>query len=284
MTYAELKKSITVRLKAAEIPDAETDSRLIISEASGKNAAELLACLRDEAPEETVLKADAYAARRERSEPLQLIFGYTGFMGLRFSVNGSALIPRQDTEILVEKVLEYSKKKTPSPKKVLDLCTGSGCIAVSLAALGGFETVTATDISEEAIKNADENIGLNSPTLPVRPRLLQGDLFAPVCGERFDIIVSNPPYIKTADIAGLMPEVRNHDPHIALDGGADGLDFYRRIAAEAPSHLTPGGAVFLEIGFDQAEAVTALLEAAGFKNIIVYKDYSGNDRVATGSI
>lgn len=284
MTYAELKNSITARLKTAGIADAGTDARLIVSEASGKNAAELLACLHDEAPAETISKADAYTSRRERSEPLQLIFGYTGFMGLRFSVNGSALIPRQDTEILVEKVLEYSKKKTPSPKTVLDLCTGSGCIAVSLAALGGFETVTATDISEEATANAKENIELNRLALSTIPRLLKGNLFGPVSGERFDIIVSNPPYIKTADIAGLMPEVKNHDPRIALDGGADGLDFYRKIAAEAPEHLTPGGAVFLEIGFDQAEAVTALLATGGFKNITVHKDYSGNDRVATGCI
>lgn len=266
-------------------------------------------------------------SRRAARIPLQQILGQQEFMGLTFQVDENVLIPRQDTETLVELVLAEQKDE---PKKVLDLCTGSGCIAISLAAKGGYADVTAADLSPEALAVAERNArellrggwrifsyergkknvpdgGQPVETLKfkytagikAKPeengrisaesavfeeerhfRLYQGDLFAALPqGSRYDILVSNPPYIPSAVIEGLQPEVRDHEPRMALDGEADGLAFYRRIAAQAPDWLNPGGAVYLEIGCDQAEAVSALLADVGFVNIEVFKDLPGLDRV-----
>ncbi len=229
--------------------------------------------------------------------PLQQILGQQEFMGLTFQVDRHVLIPRQDTETLVELVLA---EQTDPRKRVLDLCTGSGCIAVSLAVKGGYTDVTASDLSAEALKVAERNAeallagerrifsggegsGDGSGEVGAAPgsfRLYRGDLFDALPeGERYDIIVSNPPYIPSAVIGGLQPEVRDHEPRMALDGSEDGLIFYRRIAAGAPDRLNPGGAVYLEIGCDQAEAVSALLETEGFTDIQVFKDLPGLDRV-----
>ncbi len=205
---------------------------------------------------------------------MQHILGSQDFMGLTFRVNEHVLIPRQDTETLVELVLEEHKDRN---KKVLDLCTGSGCIAVSLSVLGGFEDVTATDLSFEALKVAKENAErLLDQGRAIR--FLQGDLFD--CLEtRFDIITANPPYIATGVIRNLAPEVRDHEPRMALDGDEDGLCFYRRIAAKAGEWLEPGGCIYLEIGYDQGLAVSRLLEETGFENIRIVKDTPGLDRV-----
>lgn len=255
-------------------------------------------------------------SRRAARIPLQQILGRQEFMGLTFHVNEHVLIPRQDTETLVELVL--TEQKDPA-KKVLDLCTGSGCIAISLAVKGCYTDVTAADLSEKALAAAERNarellrdggwqilsyeqenkktsdgeqpaetIGCTTDS-KVKPeedkdrryfRLCQGNLFAALPrGGRYDILVSNPPYIPSAVIEGLQPEVRDHEPRMALDGAEDGLAFYRRIAAQAPDWLNPGGAVYLEIGCDQAEAVSGLLAEAGFVNIEVFKDLPGLDRV-----
>ena len=211
--------------------------------------------------------------RRRRRVPLQQITGCQAFMGLEFQVNGHVLVPRQDTEILVEEVM----RELQDGMRVLDLCTGSGCIAVSLSVLGGFEDVTATDLSFEALKVAKENAErlLNQGRAI---RFLQGDLFD--CLEtRFDIITANPPYIATGVIRNLAPEVRDHEPRMALDGDEDGLCFYRRIAAKAGEWLEPGGCIYLEIGYDQGLAVSRLLEETGFENIRIVKDTPGLDRV-----
>lgn len=244
-------------------------------------------------------------AERARRKPLQQILGQQEFMGLSFQVNEYVLIPRQDTETLVELVLAEQKD---TRKRILDLCTGSGCIAVSLATLGGYRDVTAADLSAEALKvakvNADrllgsgwrietvdwemESDGSETGTAQIGSRetesryfrLVQGDLFSAVPPDiRYDVLVSNPPYIPMGVIANLQPEVRDYEPRMALDGSGDGLIFYRRIAAEAAAHLQRGAAVYLEIGYDQAEAVRALLGTAGFVDIRVLKDLPGMDRV-----
>lgn len=248
--------------------------------------------------------------RRAARIPLQQILGCQEFMGLTFQIDEHVLIPRQDTEALAELVL--AEQSNPD-RKLLDLCTGSGCIAVSLAVRGGYFDVTAADLSAEALAVAERNarrllgdgwrVETASPgsdaAIPAsacrddmtqgagrlpegvrRFRLCRGDLFEALPqGNRYDILVSNPPYIASAEIDGLQPEVRDHEPRMALDGAADGLTFYRRIAAEAPKRLNPGASVYLEIGWDQAEAVRKLLSAAGFTHIEVFKDLSGLDRV-----
>ena len=250
-------------------------------------------------------------AKRSRRIPLQHILGQQEFMGLTFKVNEHVLIPRQDTETLVELVLEEQQDRT---KKVLDLCTGSGCIAISLAVKGGYEDVTAADLSTAALGVAEENArmllgeswqvdvdwknGIERPEkknestsgaedkhCSNRFSFCQGDLFGALAPDkRFDILVSNPPYIPTEVIRGLQPEVRDHEPMMALDGTGDGLLFYRRIAHEAKGWLNPGGSIYLEIGHDQGDAVSGLLKEAGFDNIRVVKDLPGLDRVVCADL
>ena len=209
--------------------------------------------------------------------PLQHIIGKANFMGIDFFVNENVLIPRFDTENLVEKVLPICEGK-----RVLDMCTGSGCIVLTLAKLGKVKNAVGVDISEKALEVANKNkemLSLNNISF------LKSDLFEMVKEEeRFDIIVSNPPYIPTAEIDKLMVEVKNHDPYIALDGKEDGLFFYRRISKDAKKHLENGGMLALEIGYDQGESVPAILGKDGYKDIKVYKDLSGLDRVVTATI
>ena len=192
-------------------------------------------------------------------------------MGLPFFVNESVLIPRQDTEVLVETALAMMKPEC----RLLDMCTGSGCILLSLAKLGTVAEGVGVDISEGALKVAErnrENLGLP------QVRLVHSNLFESVEGV-FDMIVSNPPYIPTEDIEDLMREVRDHEPHLALDGSKDGLLFYRKLAEESGRYLVPGGSLLFEIGYDQGGAVSQLLDQAGFKDIHVKKDLAGLDRV-----
>ena len=204
--------------------------------------------------------------------PLEHITNETEFMGLPFYVDERVLIPRQDTECLVEEALTLAQGK-----KVLDLCTGSGCIGVSIAALGKPEEVVLADISPEALEVA----GRNAEDNRVMVRLCQSDLLTEI-GEKFDVIVSNPPYIASAVIPELMPEVRDHDPLLALDGGKDGLDLYRRIIKDAPEHLSSGGWLLFEIGYDQGEDLKKLMCDAGFEKVQIKKDLARMDRIAMG--
>ncbi|MBS5957703.1 MAG: peptide chain release factor N(5)-glutamine methyltransferase [Clostridiales bacterium] len=213
--------------------------------------------------------------KRSQRIPLQHITGSREFMGLEFYVNEHVLIPRQDTETLAELILKDYKGRKPV---ILDMCTGSGCIAISLSKIGGFDDVAAVDLSKEALKvakrNADVLLG------PGRITLIESDLFQAIEPKsRFDIIVSNPPYIPTEIIKELQPEVRNFEPMLALDGREDGLFFYRQLVSEGRRFLNPGGSIYFEIGYDQAESVSALLEDAGFAEIRVVKDAAGLDRV-----
>lgn len=257
--------------------------------------------------------------KRASRIPLQQILGQQEFMGLTFFVNEHVLIPRQDTETLVELVLNEQKDKDVS---ILDMCTGSGCIAVSLKKLGGYACVEGADISEEALKVAKRNseeILENSDAVSSRTEQIQNctnltnnqnkqdnseermvsevrtvpqtgvtfrrsDMFSAFPEtERFNVIVSNPPYIPSAVIEELEPEVRDHEPRGALDGTADGLYFYRILAEECAKHLTPGGHVYFEIGYDQGMAVKELLDIHGFKDTRVIQDLTGKDRVVCGA-
>lgn len=209
--------------------------------------------------------------KRARHVPLQYLTGTAGFMGMEFAVNKHVLIPRQDTEVLAEEALHML---CPG-QRVLDLCTGSGCILLSLCKFCSIDGVGA-DISEDALHVAK----LNGQKLNLQAVWVQSDLFENITGT-FDMIVSNPPYIPTAVLDDLMPEVRLFEPRHALDGEEDGLYFYREIAREAPGYLRAGGALLLEIGYDQAEAVSELLQEAGFSEICVIKDLCGKDRVVS---
>ncbi|HEX9005944.1 MAG TPA: peptide chain release factor N(5)-glutamine methyltransferase [Bacteroidota bacterium] len=213
-------------------------------------------------------------ARRARREPLQYILGTQEFMGLEFEVAPGVLIPRHDTEVLVEEAV----RRCGNARKVLDIGVGSGCIAVSLARLIPDAEIAGVEQSTEALAIARRNAERNG----VAVSLHEGSLFEPFAGERFDLIVSNPPYIPTGDLAGLQPEVREFEPRGALDGGPDGLDFYRLIVPAAPDYLNPGGWLLLEVGIGQAEEVVKLFDNAGFKDIFTAKDPGGIERVVGG--
>ena len=294
MKVRELLNEGTGKLEAAGIDNAAYDARIILEDAYGLDAAGLLMNLnRDICP--GALGGTEPSDIREcpgdcgaistfnmginmglRHVPLQHIIGHTGFMGLDFKVSRDVLIPRQDTETLVETVLDREKDPAIS---ILDLCTGSGCIAVSLKKLGGYSQVAASDLSDKAIGLAMRNASINDTEI----RLIKSDLFKDIDG-RFDVIVSNPPYIPAEEIETLSPEVRDHDPRMALDGGEDGLDIYRRIVSECGDVLNAGGRLYMEIGFDQAAAVGGLMEKAGFRDIEVVKDLAGKDRVIFGTL
>lgn len=308
--YGLLNEGSAALLQAGDA-DGENDAKLFLFEAFHLDLVHFLMdrlrplSEQDEQVQEQIRTYRGMIAKRASRIPLQQILGSQEFMGLDFFVNEHVLIPRQDTETLVELVLQ----EQPDPeKKLLDLCTGSGCIAISLAVKGGYESVTATDLSEEALKVAERNAknhgfavvshmetrdaasqnleqtGQSEQT--GRPFIFrQGDLFSVLPQTEagtFDIITSNPPYIPTAVIATLEPEVREHEPMMALDGTEDGLKFYRQIAKQAGTWLKPGGAIYLEIGYDQGEAVSGLLRDAGFDRVRVVKDLPGKDRVVCG--
>ena len=229
--------------------------------------------------------------RRASRVPLQHITGRQEFMGLPFEVNEKVLIPRQDTETMVEDALELMKKGTLRGQEytdglkkggdVLDLCCGSGAIGISIAKLAKGAHVTCADLSNEALEVAKRNARLNDCK---SVKFTESDMFDAFCGKlgkkKFNLIISNPPYIPPSVIEELEPEVRDHEPMMALDGGQDGLDFYRIIAEQAPEHLKKGGVLMLEIGFDQKEAVKGLLQETGrFEKIIGLTDLTGKDRI-----
>jgi len=215
-------------------------------------------------------------ARRAKREPLQHILGTQEFMGLEFKTTAAALIPRHDTEVLVSEALRVF----PAARSVLDIGSGSGCVAIAIGKKLPAAAVVSVDISPEALELAQRNAALNGVTVDFR----QGSLFGPVQGEQFDLIVSNPPYIPAAHIAALEPEVREYEPSTALDGGADGLDFYRLIIPAAPGHLNPGGWLLVEVGVDQSGAVTEMFAKNGFSAIFSAKDPAGIDRVVAGQL
>ncbi len=216
------------------------------------------------------------AARRAGGEPLQYILGETEFMSLPFKVNRSTLIPRSDTETLVEHVLEHMNGKSC---EILDIGAGTGCVGISLAHYNKNARVTELDISFDAINTARENAGING--VLGRTKFIKADILNKIPDGAYDIIVSNPPYIETAVIGTLQTEVKDYEPLSALDGGEDGLTFYRRITEIAPKMLKKGGLLAFEIGYNQGENVKKLMEK-NFKDIRIIKDLCGNDRVVSG--
>lgn len=275
MNYTEAFLMGMQKLKEAQIGEAQLDARLLLEEVCGTDHNTLL-CHGDrevsEAEEEQYRKA---LEQRADHVPLQHLLGYQDFMGLRFQVNEYVLIPRQDTEILVEEAMRYLH----DGMRILDLCTGSGCILLSLLHYSNDCEGVGVDISQEALQIAAQNAEL----LGIRADFLKSDLYEKVTG-KFDLLVSNPPYIERKVIPTLMEEVREYDPYIALDGGEDGLDFYRRIIGGAQDYLKRGGQILMEIGSGQAQAVSELLYEAGFKEIDVCKDFAGLDRVVSGRL
>ena len=278
MTFFELWKWGEKRLADSGIREADLDAKYLLLEAFEMDLAHFLLREQEQVPStdgRTREYSDAVVARASRV-PLQYLTGKQDFMGLTFHVDERVLIPRQDTETMAELVLRENPEKNI---RLLDLCTGSGCLAVSLAVLGGYEEVDAGDISPDALEVAEEN----GRRLGGNVHFVESDLFSALDpGKAYDVIVSNPPYIPTEVIEGLEPEVRDYEPRMALDGSGDGLAFYRRLAAESPSHLKPGGRLYLEIGWDQGESVEALLRENGFEDIEVVRDDAGNCRVVRG--
>jgi len=258
-------------LVTAGVPDAEIDAWYLFEHVTGMNRASYFLHDTDAMEEEHVKKLQDLTEKRAKRIPLQYITGSQEFMGYSFLVSPATLIPRQDTEVLVEEVSRVAEEK-----QVLDLCTGTGCILLSLAKMCRLTAAVGTDISAEAIKTAKEN----ALRLEADANFYCGDLFDAVPqGMRFDIIVSNPPYIPSAVIESLMPEVKEHEPMSALDGDADGLKFYREIIKNANKFLTEQGMIYFEIGCEQGADVSALLSENGFQNIRVIKDLAGLDRV-----
>ncbi len=281
MTYRECYEFGAAKLTRAKVPEAELDARLLLEFVCRTNRSDLLVHGDREVTQEQITKYQEMIGLRAERIPLQQITGVQEFMGLSFGVNEHVLIPRQDTEILVEQALKVLKPGM----SVLDMCTGSGCILISLLALSKECTGTGVDLSEKALEVAKQNgrnlLGESFVDDAKQPVWIQSDLFEKVSG-KYDMIVSNPPYIPTKVVEGLMPEVRDHEPVMALDGRDDGLYFYRKIAEKAPQFLKGEGRIFLEIGYDQGKAVATLLEDNHFTEVKVIQDYAGLDRVVTG--
>ena len=275
MQYRELYRMGKARLTEAKIPEAELDARLLLEEVCGTDRNDLLVHGDKEIPPEQCDRYVEYIQRRQKREPLQQITGYQEFMGLRFKVTPDVLIPRQDTEILVEEVMRY----VHDGMHILDMCTGSGCILLSLLKYSNDCEGTGCDISEPALKVAEEN----AKELSLNASFVQSNLFENISG-KYEFIVSNPPYIPTGVIPTLMEEVRDHEPVSALDGREDGLYFYREIVEKAGEYLYPGGMLFFEIGYDQAEKVSSLMQEAGYQEVTVCKDLAGLDRVVYGTL
>ena len=275
MQYAKLYQIGKEQLQKAGITDAELDARLLLEFICHTDRNALYVHGDQEIEDEKMQDFLQLIEKRAVHIPLQHLTGEQNFMGLDFLVNEHVLIPRQDTEILVEEIM----RDLHDGIRILDMCTGSGCILLSLLHYSNDCSGVGVDVSEDALAVARQNADRLAEKQAV---FIQSDLFEKVEGS-FDLIVSNPPYIRSQEIAGLMPEVREHEPHLALDGKDDGLHFYREIIKGAMPHLKRGGQLFFEIGYDQGEAVQALLAANGYTEIAVVKDYAGLDRVVYGT-
>lgn len=278
-TIAEALQEGKRCLRAAGKEAYALEAELLLEKAAGLNRAALFLHGEEMLLAEAAARYEEFLAERESGRPTQYILGAWEFMGLPFSLGEGVLIPRGDTEILVETILERQNRE--SLRTILDIGTGSGCIPVSLSHYGSFESVLALDISPKALEYARKNAAANHAEI----LFYESDLFQNVPVEwkgHLDAIVSNPPYIPKGDIADLMTEVKDFEPINALDGGADGLDFYRTIVTESRDWLKAGGWLFFEIGYDQGEALRSLLAEADYAEIGIRQDLAGLDRVAFG--
>ena len=277
VTAEALFRSLRDGIAEAGLPTPELDANILIEHATGLSALDRL-----REPDRPVGAVEAAAAReclgrRLEREPVHRITGSREFYGLSLELGAATLVPRPDTEALVDLVLPAVRQAVGrnGACSLLDIGTGTGAIALAILANVAEATATVTDISGPALETARANARRNG--LSGRFTAIRSNWFAAIDG-RHDVIVSNPPYIRTGDIAGLDAEVRFHDPRIALDGGDDGLSAYRIIAAKAAAHLAPNGVIGLEIGHDQNAVVTKLFEVAGYRKIAEQQDFSGHDR------
>ncbi len=263
-------------LERAGITEAKLDARLLLEYVCGTEHNTLLAHPDREVTQDEEKRYKEIIGRRAGREPVAYIIGNWDFMGLNFDVSSDVLIPEQDTEILVEEAMRYVE----DGMRVLDLCTGSGCIALSLLHYTNYTNAVCTDISPKALQIAEQNA--RKLELSDRAEFIQTDLFPNEEIGKFDVIVSNPPYIATKVIESLAPEVKDYEPRLALDGDEDGLVFYRRIIDAVPAFLNSSGYLLLEIGYDQSDAVVSLLQDKKvYHDIQVIKDLGGNDRVVS---
>lgn len=285
-TYKELLEEGYQILNSAGIEEARLDAWLLLEFAADIKRAWYYAHMDETAEADVAEQYRQLCEKRAQHIPLQHLTGQAYFMGYEFYVDDRVLVPRQDTETLVEEAVSHLRE-LPAPK-ILDMCTGSGCILLSLLMELPQASGTGADVSADALEVAKENtrrLGLEK-----RAELIQSDLFSADYFEKnsrkkcmeYDMLISNPPYIRTADIDGLMDEVRLHDPRLALDGKADGLYFYEKITEQAGKHLKPGGWLIYEIGCDQAKDVAEIMKKKGFVQIEVKKDLAGLDRIVEG--
>jgi len=282
-TYTEIFIEVRRDLRALDVSESSLEARVLIEAASGKSKEELTRDMQLYTTEDVETKAQSFLDRRKTGEPLAYITGDCVFYGLPFRITPDVLIPRVDTETVTAAAIEKARALPPG-SRVLDLCCGSGCIGVSIAVHVPEVKVTMADISKEALKVARENAALNG--VSGRVTCLEANALEPprpLLG-KFDLIVSNPPYIPTADIGGLDTSVESYEPHLALDGGDDGLSLYRSVTLLWRSALNPGGRLILECGIGQNHSVDYLLRVNGFENIEIQKDSGEIERVAAGRL
>lgn len=276
MTYREAIVLGEKNLQQADIADAKTDSWLLLAMACKIDHTYYYMHIDEEMSEEQVREFEVLIRKRAERVPLQYITGEQEFMGLTFHVNSNVLIPRQDTETLVEEALKVIKPGM----KVMDMCTGSGCVLISILKNAHDVEGIGYDISKQAINVAKENAKFNE----VPAVFERSDLFEDVVENDFDVIVSNPPYIPTDLVATLMPEVSQFEPREALDGKGDGLYFYSKILEQCKNYMKPDGYILFEIGCEQGDAVSTMMRLAGFSEVHVIKDLARNDRVVMGHL
>ena len=275
MTIKQAVLQAVEAFEKAGVPDPRIDAELILCHLTGMNRMSMLMQGATELTSEQEQRFSSLLLSRTQRKPLQYLLGTQAFYGLDFQVDSRVLIPRQETETLCEWGISHLRRlKQP---RALDLCTGSGAIAVTLKHECPHADVTAADLSTDALAVASSNAKLNQADI----RFVQGDLWQPVEGEVFDLILSNPPYIPSQECKMLQPEVMQ-EPLMALDGGPDGLDFYRRIAQEAPSHLTERGMLAVEAGDGEAQAIASLFQAAGLAHVAIHNDLYGMARMVSG--
>lgn len=272
MKVKEALEKASKMLRKNSVYSYESEAKYLMKHALDEDDMFLITSLDEELSNEEEKAYFDAVEKRCNHVPFSYITGIKEFMGLEFKVNEHTLIPRPETENIVEYVLFFYTGKSP---EILELGVGSGCIGISIARYIKDARVTGVDISQKALETADENIKLHS--LEDRVRFFESDLFENVEG-KYDVIISNPPYIKSSDIDTLESDVKDFEPRLALDGGDDGLDFYRRITEEALDYLKKGGMLIMEIGFDQADEVKKMLEENGYESIEVLKDLAGLDR------
>ena len=276
MTYREAIVLGEKNLQQADIADAKTDSWLLLAMACKIDHTYYYMHIDEEMSEEQVREFEVLIRKRAERVPLQYITGEQEFMGLTFHVNSNVLIPRQDTETLVEEAIKVIKPGM----KVMDMCTGSGCVLISILKNAHDVEGIGYDISKQAINVAKENAKFNE----VPAVFERSDLFEDVVENDFDMIVSNPPYIPTDVVATLMPEVSQFEPREALDGKGDGLYFYSKILEQCKNYMKPDGYILFEIGCEQGDAVSTMMRLAGFSEVRVIKDLARNDRVVMGHL